>query len=218
MSKPSPDYALALNQPAVLPTAFEVLAYIVESNPHIESLTLVTYHEGPNWRDMPQPAEGDELPMLLKGVRQDSGERILTNLLRNEVSAERLKALAQGLRGRQLVGVVSRVPLAGGGSRHIPMMDFMCAPSATNLEVLPRLFREIGQERGYLLESGRSYHYYGVELLTEEEWRVFLGKCLLMFGYVDDRYIGHQLVDGHCVLRLSSGKLKPSVPRVVARL
>ena len=126
--------------------------------------------------------------------------------------------MAQSLRGHQLLGVVSRVSLADGGSGHIPMMDFLCAASTRNLDVLTRLLREIGQARGFLLESGRSYHYYGVEILTEEAWQRFLGKCLLMFGYVDDRYVGHQLVDGHCVLRLSAGRLKASLPRVVAQL
>ena len=98
------------------------------------------------------------------------------------------------------------------------MVDLICAPSAMNLDVVARLLREIRQGQGFLLESGRSYHYYGIDLLSDEEWRVFLGKCLLMFGYVDDRYIGHQLVDGHCVLRLSAGTLKTGVPRVVAEL
>jgi hypothetical protein len=218
VSNPNSESALALNQCAVPLTAYEVVAQIVHSNPQVQSLTLVRYHEGPNWRDMLQTTEGDALPMLLKGVRQDSGERILTSLARNQVSAKSLKTLAQSLQGRQLLGVISKVSLAEGGSGHIPMMDFMCAPSAANLAALTRLFREIGQEKGWLLESGRSYHYYGVELLTDEEWRVFLGKCLLMFGYVDDRYIGHQLVDGHCVLRLSTGRLKASVPSAVAEL
>ena len=218
MSEPRTEPTQALGRPSVLPTVYEVVACTVNSNPCVESLSLVTYHEGPNWRDLAQPAQSNGLRTLLKGVQQDQGGRILTKLLRKEVSAEGLRALAQSVPAHKLLGVVSRVPLAGGGSGHIPMMDFMCVPSTRNREVLTSLFREIGQKIGYLLESGRSYHYYGAEILTDEEWRVFLGKCLLMFGYVDDRYIGHQLVDGYCVLRLSAGKLKSSVPRVVAQL
>ena len=218
MSESRQKSTLALERLSTLPTAYEVVAYIVDSNPHVESLSVVTYHEGPNWGDAAPPVERTDLPLLLKGLRQDRGERIPTKLSRNEISAERLRAIAQSLRSDQLLGVVSAVCLAGGGSGHIPMMDFMCAPSTRNLEALMRLLGELGRGRGCLLESGRSYHYYGVELLTDEEWRVFLGKCLLMFGYVDDRYVGHQLVDGHCVLRLSAGKLKTSVPRVVAEI
>lgn len=218
MSEPDPESTLDLMPPSVPVSAYEVVAHIVDSNPDVESLSLVTYHEAPDWADLPQPAEGDDLRWRLLGLQQDAGERILTELVRNEISAERLRAIAQSLRGQQLLGVVSRVSLAGGGSGHIPMMDFLCAPSTRNLDTLTRLLREIGQARGFLLESGRSYHYYGVEILTKDAWQRFLGKCLLMFGYVDDRYIGHQLVDGHCVLRLSAARLKASPPRVVAEL
>ena|SRR5437667_4727817 len=136
------------------------------------------------------------------------------------MSAKRLQEIARGLAEDRLLGLISRVSLRGGGSGHIPMMDFVCIPSPENLDILTRFLTEIqnGKGEGFLLESGRSYHYYGVELLSEEGWRVFLGKCLLMPGYVDDRYVGHQLVDGHCVLRLSAGKLRSRLPRVVARL
>jgi hypothetical protein len=134
------------------------------------------------------------------------------------MSAQALAAVAQSLRENQVLGLASSVSVVDQGSRHIPMMDFKCSPSTKNLEVLMLLLRKIGQRKGYLLESGRSFHYYGMELLAEEEWRVFLGKCLLMSGYVDDRYVGHQLVDGYCVLRLSAGKLRARVPTVVAEL
>jgi len=90
--------------------------------------------------------------------------------------------------------------------------------SVVNSEILVQLLRALGNGEGFLLRSGRSYHYYGATLLTEIEWRVFLGKCLLMSGYSDDRYIGHQLVDGYCALRLSSGKLKNQVPTIVAEI
>ena len=195
----------------------EVVAHVVQSNPTIESVTLVTYVEGPNWRG--RPACGDEVigPLLLDGIEQDRGERALTNLSRTKITEEYLRDAAENLSHGKLLGFVSKVHLACGGAAHIPMMDFICAPSTKNLEMLVRLLRNIHKGRGWLLESGRSYHYYGCQLLTYREWIVFLGKCLLMSGYADDRYIGHQLVDGHCVLRLSSGKSK-TVPTVVAEL
>lgn len=80
------------------------------------------------------------------------------------------------------------------------------------LEVLEELCVDVD------VDSGRSYHYYGKRLLSKNEWRIFLGKCLLMQDLVDERYVGHQLVDGHCVLRLSASQIKPSIPRVTAQL
>jgi hypothetical protein len=202
----------------IVRSAFDVVANVARSNPTIESLTLLTYEEGTNWRDVARAGEGSSLAILLKGLSQDRGRRILTRIPRGEASQENLSNLAQSIGAGRLLGICSTVELVGGGSAHIPMMDFMCDPSTRNAEALTHLIEGLHQGRGCLLESGRSYHYYGFKLLTEEAWKVFLGKCLLMSGFADDRYIGHQLVDGYCVLRLSAGKSKSHVPTVVAEL
>jgi hypothetical protein len=197
--------------------AYDVAAQVVRSNSNIVSVTLVTYAEGPNWGELPD-LEKRKLSSLAKGVRQDTGKRVFSKVPAIQVSAEELQLWAKRLTDGELLGLISRVELCGGRSAHIPMMDFACRPSAQNLASITHLLSEITKGAGFLLESGRSYHYYGAELLTDEEWRRFIGRCLLMFGYVDDRYIGHQLVDGHCVLRLSAGRLKSRVPAVVAQL
>jgi len=98
------------------------------------------------------------------------------------------------------------------------MMDFKCGVTAANLALLTNLLKDQRFGRGCLLESGRSYHYYGFQLLPEDLWRTFLGTCLLMTGFADDRYIGHQLVDGYCVLRLSPGDLRTKLPHVIVEL
>lgn len=197
-------------------SAYEVVADVVNSNPDIECVSLVSYEENPTWRDRLHAGEGNGLPLLLEGLNQDRRPRVLTSVPRME--AEKLREIAGGLGENRLLGVCSMVRLVGGQSLHIPMMDFMCAPSSTNLGLLAHLLGDLRQGRGCLLDSGRSYHYYGFRLLSGTEWQIFMGKCLLMSGFVDDRYIGHQLVDGYCVLRLSSGKLKSCVPTVVAEL
>src|ERR1019366_5661556 len=198
--------------------AYDVVAHITESNPNIESIILVTYVEGPNWRDLPRTEKGAGPALLRKGLSQDQGRRILTEVPRSEVSAANLYDIAQSLGDNRLLGICSKIRLIGGGTAHIPMMDFMCSASTTSLELITHLIEALRQGQGSLLDSGRSYHYYGFQLLTEEKWKVFLGKCLLMSGFADDRYIGHQLVDGHCVLRLSSGKSKTRVPKVILEL
>jgi hypothetical protein len=202
----------------IVHNAFEVVASILESNPVIDCITLVTYTEAVNWREKPLPNEGTDATVALEGLRQDRHERILTRVSRSEFSNEHLRGFAASLSDYQLLGVASRVSLVGGGEAHIPMMDFLCSLSVENSEMLVQLLAALRNGKGFLLQSGRSYHYYGVRLLTEGEWRVFLGKCLLMSGYSDDRYIGHQLVDGYCALRLSAGKLKNQVPAVVAEI
>jgi len=198
-------------------TGFEVVAALVQLNPEIQTLDFVTYHEGPNWRDLSLPAS-DQLPFRVRGLQQDNGQRIHSAFVRQEITAEKLHAFAARLEPYQLLGVTSKVQLSGGKPGHIPMMDFMCPPSPENQAAVTRLLREFQPAGGRLLESGKSYHYYGCRILSDNEWHLFLGKCLLMSGYVDDRYIGHQLVDGHCVLRLSASKLKSKIPIVIAEI
>lgn len=123
----------------------------------------------------------------------------------------------------EVVGVISKTSVESPGLTenqvyHIPMMDFCCEGSSDNLKKIREFLSKIGQKRGVILWSGNSYHYYGVDLLTTKEWLKFLGVCLLFTGYVDERYIGHRLLDGCGILRISSGGIKPEVPKIVSVL
>jgi hypothetical protein len=148
-------------------SSYEVVAEIVRANPVIESLTLVTYIEGPNWRDLAKGERGPDVGLLLQGIRQDSGKRILTKIARKDVSASHLRGIAHALNSEKLLGVASKVGLEDGRTAHIPMMDFMCGVSDANAKVLARLLSDLAQGRGCLLVAGNSYHYYGFRLLQE---------------------------------------------------
>jgi hypothetical protein len=112
------------------------------------------------------------------------------------------------------LSVCSRCEAAGGLNRHIPMMDFHCPPTRHNVRLITSALRQLGQETGIVLESGESFHYYGLSLLTDVKWRAFMGKSLLFSPYTDSRYIAHCLIRGMCVLRINSVGGKPT-PRVV---
>ena len=98
------------------------------------------------------------------------------------------------------------------------MIDLTCGKSADNIRTLVRVFRQIGQKRGVLLDSGRSYHYYGLELLHEQDWLAFMGRSLLLTPLVDTRYIAHRLIDDYGRLRVSTSKNKPNMPVVVDQI
>jgi hypothetical protein len=199
-------------------SAIELVAEIVRVNSAIDSLSLVTYEEAPNWRDTPVSLDDAGIDFLIRGLQQDQCERTMTNMSRCEVSPENLYQTAKNLPVSKLLGLQSNVTLAGGGQAHIPMMDFMCSPSPRNLERLTSLLESLRIGKGFVLESGRSYHYYGSQIFAEVEWRSFLGRCLLMTGCADERYVGHQLINGFCVLRISSGRMKNREPIVVAEI
>ncbi len=102
--------------------------------------------------------------------------------------------------------------------KHIPMMDFRCEPSSRNLKLVVEAMRRVGQQDGVVLESGRSYHYYGFNLLDEAGWLDFMYRNLLLTPFVDARYIGHRLLAGIARLRITASRGKPTVPHRVASL
>lgn len=199
--------------PEINRSAIDTIAEIVRLNPAIEKIVLVSYSERPSWREgraegwIHKPGEIED------ALRQDDGVREFREVERADLSIQNLWRfidIQSGL-GR-LVGITSRVLIRSGEFAHIPMMDFLCPPSEENLKTLLQVFGKVAEYRGFILNSGNSYHYYGTRLLTDSQWRTFLGRSLLLSGLSDDRYIGHQLVDGYCVLRISAGMLKRRVP------
>lgn len=100
------------------------------------------------------------------------------------------------------------------GPRHLLLLDFACPPSpAAQADLIS--FLERAGWRGWLLMSGASYHFVGIDLLTVETWTRAMGKALLIPG-IDVRYIGHRLAGGMGGLRITAHPRKPTVPFVVA--
>ncbi|MFX0139767.1 MAG: hypothetical protein ACFFDN_39370 [Candidatus Hodarchaeota archaeon] len=127
---------------------------------------------------------------------------------------ENLNSIISRLNLNKVLGFCSKVKLNDGSTCHIPMIDFSIEPSKRNLRIVKDALKQIGQEKGLILDSGRSYHFYGLVLIDEKNWRSFLGLCLLLSPFIDARYIAHRLIDGECVLRLSASKEKPKEPEV----
>ena len=199
-------------------TAIELVVEIVAGNAGIDSIPLVVYGEAPNWSDLSSLSDATEVDCLIKGLEQDPGERVAIAIERKSFSVERLLHIIESLPLHRVLGMQSNVTLANGTHAHIPMMDFKCTPSPRNLERLTGLLGSLQMGKGFVLETGRSYHYYSTQIVDDLTWRIFLGKCLLMTGNVDERYVGHQLINGFCVLRLSAGRMKKFTPRVVAEI
>ena len=74
--------------------------------------------------------------------------------------------------------------------------------------------QQIGQDRGVVLRSGKSYHYIGFDLLDEAGVLDFISRSLLLLPLVDGRYLGHRLLEAELALRVSGCERKP-VPTVV---
>ena len=63
---------------------------------------------------------------------------------------------------------------------HIPMLDFQCAKTRYYLTVVRAVVPLLGQERGSILDSGRSFHFVGFDIMTTRTWTEFLGRALML--------------------------------------
>ncbi|HEY6231476.1 MAG TPA: hypothetical protein VIW64_09430 [Pyrinomonadaceae bacterium] len=131
------------------------------------------------------------------------------------LTEETLQAFIEGLPPATLVSLLSKCKLGDGSIAHIPMLDFHDEPSERNLARVKSALKKLGQKRGAILESGRSYHFYGFDLLDDERWMEFMAKSLLLAPLTDLRFLAHRLLEVTGSLRITSSEAKPKVPMVV---
>lgn len=113
--------------------------------------------------------------------------------------------LVSNLRDDREVALHSRVYTVEG-IRHIPMVDFASAISREAFTVVRDIMQEFSSRGCAIYCSGRSYHAYGLGVLTSEEWVRFMGRLLLLNSpdsnpIVDTRWVGHRIVAGYGSLR-----------------
>ena len=155
-------------------------------------------------------------------IFHDFSKSMLVGEKSENITVDNLNRWIRLLDEGEVLGIISDIKIArsfeeyySAHFHHIPMMDFRCPKSPKNLARIKGLLRTIGEKEGVILDSGRSYHYFGINPLSEKGWLMFLGKCLLS-ELVDSRYIGHRLID-HCgILRISACPLRPKIPTVVS--
>jgi hypothetical protein len=124
----------------------------------------------------------------------------------------------QATEDKYLLSLMSNVELNDGSSKHIPMLDFSGSGLGKDVDGAREALIELGQKKGFILDSGKGMHYYGAELLTEAEWRDFMHySFLLNFGrkVVDPFFLAHRLIDGFACLRVSNNSVKKTTPTIL---
>lgn len=112
------------------------------------------------------------------------------------------------------IGFLSEVVLNDERLAHVPMLDFQRPCSPASLPLVTDVARILFGSSGIILESGNSYHAVGLRLMSDAELRRMLAQALMFGAIVDRRYVGHQLIEGRCCLRLSKRAPSGSEPRV----
>jgi hypothetical protein len=130
--------------------------------------------------------------------------------------ADKIRELAESRPTGQILAMCSDVQLKTGETKHIPMIDFRCPVSPHSLQLISKVAKLLDVGKGFIVETDRSYHFYGAELLTERQWLQFLGRALQFSPIVDRAWIAHQLIDTCCNLRIASRLPEGKKLRVVA--
>jgi predicted nucleic acid-binding protein len=73
----------------------------------------------------------------------------------------------------------SKVNLYNGDSRHIPLLDLKLPSKNGNDQLAIQSLQALGLT-GYLLDSGKSYHFIGSKLISESELIDLLAKFILL--------------------------------------
>lgn len=155
--------------------------------------------------------------LIEEAVRHDP-RSITEEVSVESLSLESLQEMSRARSNEFAMGLYSGCRLENGSFAHIPMMDFRGTPSERHLARIKKGLYSIDQTRGVILTSGRSYHFYGFDLLTQQQWFTFMGRCLLLAPLTDSRYIAHRLIEGEAALRLTRSVSKPEIPSVIAFL
>lgn len=119
----------------------------------------------------------------------------------------------------RVISLSSKIRLPNGQIKHLAMMN-LHPEEELSLDNIINIVQEVTQYLpGYLLESGRYYHYYGFALLFENEWINFMAQFLMPTIIVSPRYIGHCLYRKYAALRLSTDtKYKTVLPYVCKKI
>lgn len=133
----------------------------------------------------------------------------------NEGLGDRVRGEWETLAEDEALVVSSAVTFWDGSRRHIPMLDFHCVATPLTEQLVRRVAPRIWPAGGYLVASGKSFHFYGEGLLDDAGLVQFLAKALLYAPLVDRAWVAHQLLESACGLRVSPRHGYTSQPMVI---
>jgi hypothetical protein len=114
--------------------------------------------------------------------------------------------------------ISSLVSMRDGSFGHIPMMDFWLKISKKSDKLAQQVSSAFRVGPGWVLRSGRSYHFYGQQIIDKSTMMQFLGTALMFAPITDRGWIAHQLVDCACNLRAGEHETKIGSPYVIGKV
>lgn len=118
-------------------------------------------------------------------------------------------------RSDNLWALNSKVILRDGASLHIPLLDFKIASQRRSDGLVKECVEALGL-RGFLMDSGKSYHFIGLDLVGESEMLNLLAKFILLHPISDKAWAAHQILERSASLRITKKNTKE--PILVCRI
>ena len=132
-----------------------------------------------------QVATSQSVSSVAEALKHDAECEVL-EMASVDLNFATMRTIMDSLPETRLMGLYSRCIFRDDLSLHIPMMDFHVEPSQENLSIIRHGLESMGQKRGAILESGRSYHFYGFDLMSPKDWQKFMGQCLLLAEWTEE--------------------------------
>lgn len=211
-----------LVEPEYAPAIQERITMSREEQTLIEAgLQLRASHNLPFWDSVLLSAFGVTpvpVKILQEALHHQSLAQHCRAVKRENLTAQYLRDLATAVPSTRMLAMSSSLKLTDGSIRHLPMLDFHCPATPENLSLVGEVIKRLAIGDGFILESNKSYHFYGWKLLSANELERFLGRALLFAPVVDRAWIAHQLIESACALRISANRGKGTWPFVVAHI
>jgi hypothetical protein len=190
--------------------------HIVDSALRLRSETGLPFWDAANLKCFDQGAQA--LPVLKEALFHNGPAESLLKVPTTSVTLEWLHAIAATEAQNSILVLSSRVQVVDRVDMHIPMLDFHCPESGSSLDLVNAALQALGINSGFIVRSGKSFHYYGRELIGQVQWTRFLSRALLLAPIVDRCWIAHQLIEGSGGLRISTRIDAARPPEIVAVL
>jgi hypothetical protein len=101
------------------------------------------------------------------------------------------------------VAINSKVQMNDGKIKHLVLLDFHIPATPLNQKVVESVLYSFNLSNGYLLKSGKSYHYVSNFVVSKIRLNQILNRSLFYSPIIDKYWVAHQLMDKSCSIRIT---------------
>lgn len=182
---------------------------LLQERIEFENIENIQFKEALSIRDKYNLPFWDSIMLTYFGKKVVSSRILECALLHNEIKNEYFTSdinwITEVLQKENEVPNIafnSKVKLKAGIYKHLPLIDFHIPTSSENLDTVIKVIKLLGFSKGYIMESGESYHFIGTELMDNDQLLTMLSRALLFSPIIDRAWIAHQLLERSSSLRI----------------